>query len=584
MRKLKYFIIYLLLIPVIVSAGGSSDDTTYNTELEAGYTYGNVKKCNSATGIAYFEGIKKVTHGNSVCLWNAKDKMKIETLTCEDSSMDSFLLETVTGSDGVEYYGYGCRKAEDENKIKYETLQMTLGNEMQFASYTTHTCSILSGDAGEYDKNNSCYFRATKVGVIRIKIKKDKGLNATYESKYYEIHVTERNSTLSDLDNNYYYGSVGECNLKVGGKVSFENLLFCGSSAPGFTYDGINKLTCAEEGYEPFKLEFTSNGYYYKGWGCRKPKNESSINYIEKELYIGYGSQVASQYSNKCTIIDGDSGEFDDMNACYFNALKTGETKIKVVHNTTSETTYYKYIVKEPLYENVELDTNYYYTNVSTCELRDGAYSSGGYNLGNKVQFQGYDFCVSSLPGFNFNTVNVNVTCDKNKYELFTITFSKDNKNYKGYGCRILKSDVDNQKNEYKQALDYNSICSNATAGNRGIRQTFKMVGYLIQIIKWIVPLIIIVLGMVDFGKAAISNDEKAINKALFALVRRLLAGIVIFFIPTIVMAILNAIEVYKGLDENFIDPITNEVVESQFGACTKCLFDPYNSCEIKND
>lgn len=126
--------------------------------------------------------------------------------------------------------------------------------------------------------------------------------------------------------------------------------------------------------------------------------------------------------------------------------------------------------------------------------------------------------------------------------------------------------------NEYEQELDYSSICSNTTEGNRGIRQTFKIVGYLIQIIKWIVPLIIIILGMIDFGKAAISNDEKAINKAMMALIRRLIAGIVIFFIPTIVMAILNIIEVSKGIEKKD---------NSQFGACTKCLFDPYNSCEI---
>ena len=126
--------------------------------------------------------------------------------------------------------------------------------------------------------------------------------------------------------------------------------------------------------------------------------------------------------------------------------------------------------------------------------------------------------------------------------------------------------------------VDYSSICSLETEGNKGIRQTFKMVGYFIQVIKWIAPLTIIVLGMIDFGKAAISNDDKAINKATTSLIRRVLSGIVIFFIPTIVMAVLNVLEVYNGLDDNFIDPLKKEV-ESQFGACTKCLFDPFNSC-----
>ena len=133
-----------------------------------------------------------------------------------------------------------------------------------------------------------------------------------------------------------------------------------------------------------------------------------------------------------------------------------------------------------------------------------------------------------------------------------------------------------------KTNLDYKSICSTSTEGNKGIRQAFKTVGYFIQIIRWISPLMIIILGMIDFGKAALSNDDKAINKATASLIRRVLSGVVIFFIPTIVMAVLNALEVYKGLDENLIDPITKEEIESQFGACTKCLFDPYNSCSIE--
>ena len=63
--------------------------------------------------------------------------------------------------------------------------------------------------------------------------------------------------------------------------------------------------------------------------------------------------------------------------------------------------------------------------------------------------------------------------------------------------------------------VDYSSICSLETEGNKGIRQTFKMVGYFIQLIKWIVPLIIIVLGMIDFGKASINTLSKLSSIAL---------------------------------------------------------------------
>lgn len=115
--------------------------------------------------------------------------------------------------------------------------------------------------------------------------------------------------------------------------------------------------------------------------------------------------------------------------------------------------------------------------------------------------------------------------------------------------------------------LNYDSLCS-----DNDIKSAVKIVGYIFLVIKWIVPLIIIVLGMIDFGKAAISNDEKAVNKATGALIRRFIAGIVIFFIPTIIMAALNAIQISKGIEKD-----TN----TTFGACTKCLFDPVNNCTI---
>lgn len=113
--------------------------------------------------------------------------------------------------------------------------------------------------------------------------------------------------------------------------------------------------------------------------------------------------------------------------------------------------------------------------------------------------------------------------------------------------------------------LDYSSLCS-----NEGFKQAAKIIGYVIMIVKWIVPLLIMVLGMIDFGKAVVSNDEKAVNKATSSLIRRIVAGLVIFFIPTIVMAALNLVKVSKGIEKN---------TDTNFGACTKCLFDPVNSC-----
>ena len=64
---------------------------------------------------------------------------------------------------------------------------------------------------------------------------------------------------------------------------------------------------------------------------------------------------------------------------------------------------------------------------------------------------------------------------------------------------------------------------------------TFQIVGYIIFIIKIVVPLILIIMGVMDFAKAAISSSDKANSEALSSLIRRIIAGVIIFFIPTVI-------------------------------------------------
>ena len=82
-------------------------------------------------------------------------------------------------------------------------------------------------------------------------------------------------------------------------------------------------------------------------------------------------------------------------------------------------------------------------------------------------------------------------------------------------------------------------------AGTAGL---WGVVGWIVLILKIVIPLALIVLGMVDLGKAVISSDEKEINNAINFLLRRFIAAVAIFFIPTIVSALFNAI---LGVDLN---------------------------------
>lgn len=113
--------------------------------------------------------------------------------------------------------------------------------------------------------------------------------------------------------------------------------------------------------------------------------------------------------------------------------------------------------------------------------------------------------------------------------------------------------------------INYNNLCA-----NDGIGSAARIIGYIIIIAKWLVPLIIIVLGMIDFGKAVIASDEKAINKSASSLIRRIIAGLAVFFAPTIILAFLNLIQITGGIEET-----------SRFNACTKCILNATKYCSI---
>lgn len=110
-------------------------------------------------------------------------------------------------------------------------------------------------------------------------------------------------------------------------------------------------------------------------------------------------------------------------------------------------------------------------------------------------------------------------------------------------------------------------ICSS----NSGTLKVFQVVGYILYIIKILVPVIIIVLGSIEFGKAAISKDEKSIMVAANSLVNKFILGILIFMIPTLLDAALSLV---RGTKEAMQD----------YETCTTCLLSPFSDeCDAKD-
>lgn len=65
-------------------------------------------------------------------------------------------------------------------------------------------------------------------------------------------------------------------------------------------------------------------------------------------------------------------------------------------------------------------------------------------------------------------------------------------------------------------------------------------VNFVMQYVRIIVPILVIIFGVVDMVKAVIASKEDEMTKAKNAFVKRLIAGVVIFFIPLVVNLVMK--------------------------------------------
>lgn len=101
-----------------------------------------------------------------------------------------------------------------------------------------------------------------------------------------------------------------------------------------------------------------------------------------------------------------------------------------------------------------------------------------------------------------------------------------------------------------------------------GSRRTFQIAGVILNIAKIVVPVLIIILGMIAFVKPMMSGKVDDIKESAMKLMKQCIAGIVIFFIPSI-------LDFCFGLIPDYDD--------SPVAECTTCLFDP-DGCVIPDE
>ena len=98
-----------------------------------------------------------------------------------------------------------------------------------------------------------------------------------------------------------------------------------------------------------------------------------------------------------------------------------------------------------------------------------------------------------------------------------------------------------------------NILAFNASQFCTTTASLWGLLGIAITAIKVVIPIVLIVFGMLDMGKAVTSGKDDEIKKQLMAFMRRAIAAVLVFFVPTIVGMLMNMVNdaVTNGIEGN---------------------------------
>ena len=112
----------------------------------------------------------------------------------------------------------------------------------------------------------------------------------------------------------------------------------------------------------------------------------------------------------------------------------------------------------------------------------------------------------------------------------------------------------------------------NATVGTASgfcneTRDIWQLVGNILRIVTIVLIDCVIIFGIIDFGKAVVASKDEEIKKAAKSVVYRIIAVIVIFFIPTLVGAVFKMIGFF------------NDNLQADYEICANCIKSPNKNC-----
>lgn len=191
---------------------------------------------------------------------------------------------------------------------------------------------------------------------------------------------------------------------------------------------------------------------------------------------------------------------------------------------------------------------------------------------------------LNSPSGYKTDYVVDNWAVSKPAFLLVLTTIQDEKPDFNS--SDLVPGTMDDEQNRaYKRARDLGWTTTdgdedpfsyrNGTVGDNFCSQpetvrASKLLGYFVILSRALIPFIIIIWGVMDFAKVVTQGKTDSLKKEATTFGIRVLLGIFVFFIPTIIYAL-------------FTSFIYFNVVSSEYEKCAKCIFHPLRagSCEV---
>ncbi len=233
----------------------------------------------------------------------------------------------------------------------------------------------------------------------------------------------------------------------------------------------------------------------------------------------------------------------------------------------------------------------------TSCKYSNGKYGSltinnKNDNISSKCENSTY-LCTASIDNSKLFYKNDSFNCPDFLYTTVVLDFSSNTGRYKVNVYDAGSEDDDTRDENDPESgnavngswnpktlcgdnnedcnIDITKFCTNPY-----VARTLKFLGLLLAIAKILVPAIIIILGFVDLANIVISGKIESVKKQALKLGSRVVIGIIIFLLPTILITIYNVAYSIANNSTKVTDGSLD--VPKNFKNCVGCILDANNS------